>query len=173
MNNFGYANIEKRYYIETGFKMEEKTMDLFDPNLGEYVLAHCVSLDFAMGAGIAKEFVKRHPDMKQYCRKVVQTEDVEVGDTIRYENEFGIVYNLITKENYWNKPNKDMDYLTYLENLTICLENLKNKMEENKEAKLAIPKIGCGLDRCNWSDVKEIIEEVFENSDIEVLVCSL
>ena len=37
--------------------------------------------------------------------------------------------------------------------------------------KIAMPVIGCGLDRLEWSKVSEIIKEVFECTDIEILVC--
>ena len=36
-----------------------------------------------------------------------------------------------------------------------------------------MPKIGCGHEGLEWERVKEIIEEVFEDTDIEILVCSL
>ena len=39
--------------------------------------------------------------------------------------------------------------------------------------KIAMPVIGCGLDRLEWSKVSEIIKEVFEGTDIEILVCKL
>lgn len=35
---------------------------------------------------------------------------------------------------------------------------------------LAMPKIGCGLDRLEWADVRDIIKEVFGGMDIEVIV---
>ena len=34
-----------------------------------------------------------------------------------------------------------------------------------------MPIIGCGLDRLEWSRVSNIIKEIFENDDIEILVC--
>ena len=39
--------------------------------------------------------------------------------------------------------------------------------------KVAMPRIGCGLDRQDWTEVKKLIEEVFDDADIEILVCSL
>lgn len=39
--------------------------------------------------------------------------------------------------------------------------------------KIAMPKIGCGLDKQNWSDIKPLIEKVFGDTDIEIVVCSL
>lgn len=37
--------------------------------------------------------------------------------------------------------------------------------------KIAMPTIGCGLDRLQWDKVSEIIKEVFKDSDLEILVC--
>src|SRR3712207_7334357 len=47
--------------------------------------------------------------------------------------------NLITKGKYYGKP-------TYL-SFSIMLEELKSQVVENNIKYLAIPKIGCGLDR--------------------------
>lgn len=35
---------------------------------------------------------------------------------------------------------------------------------------LAMPRIGCGLDRLKWSEVKESIEDVFKDQDIEIKI---
>ena len=39
--------------------------------------------------------------------------------------------------------------------------------------KLAMPKIGCGLDRCSWMEVESIILDVFDGTDIDITVCVL
>ena len=36
---------------------------------------------------------------------------------------------------------------------------------------IAMPFIGCGLNRLEWCKVSEIIKEVFEYTDVEILVC--
>ena len=38
---------------------------------------------------------------------------------------------------------------------------------------IAIPKIGCGLDRMNWQDVFKLLRSIFACSDIQVAVYSL
>lgn len=35
---------------------------------------------------------------------------------------------------------------------------------------LAMPKIGCGLDRLQWGKVREIIQDKFKDLDIEIEV---
>lgn len=134
----------------------EEKRDLFSvPE--EYFLAHCISADYALGAGIAAEFQRRF-----HLRSHLN----EIGghiypDCIR----FGRIFNLVTKNNYWNKP-------TY-ESLTVAIRMMKAQCELTKIQKLAMPKIGCGLDRLQWGRVMEILKAEFADTDIEILVCSL
>ena len=44
---------------------------------------------------------------------------------------------------------------------------------ENNITKIAMPTIGAGLDRLVWSDVSKQINHIFEDTDIEILVCKL
>lgn len=76
----------------------------------------------------------------------------------------GRVINLITKERYWEKPT----YETMREALNIARLRLPYDCK-----KIAMPVIGCGLDRLEWCKVSEIIKEVFANTDIEILVCKV
>ncbi len=50
---------------------------------------------------------------------------------------------------------------------------MRDMIEFNKTKYLAMPKIGCGLDKLQWSKVREIICDVFKDVDIEILVCYL
>jgi hypothetical protein len=36
-----------------------------------------------------------------------------------------------------------------------------------------MPKIGCGLDKLDWSKVRSIIEDIFEDVDCEIVVMYL
>ncbi|MCA1021550.1 macro domain-containing protein [Halobacillus litoralis] len=125
----------------------------------DWYFAHCISRDAAMGAGIAKEFVKQFPELKQ-LRKGHQYNE-HVGGCMLIDR----VFNLITKERYFDKP-------TYA-SLEQSLCSLKLLMQSNNVKRLAIPKIGCGLDRLEWNKVKAIIEEVFKDLDVKIVVCYL
>lgn len=143
--------------------IREEQRDLFTVPT-DYILVHCISTDLAMGAGIAKEFTKR--GVKEQL--VREYQDVEIGDClVSNATDWGIEFNLVTKEKYWQKP-------TY-ETMRMALENTEYLCEEimrhGETVKLAMPKIGCGLDKLEWSKVKAIIEEVFANIDVEILVC--
>ena len=137
----------------------EKKMNLFEVD-DKYYLVHCISADYALGAGIAVEFAKKFH---------LKSKLVEIGNN-KYPSCIFInpVFNLVTKKKYWNKP-------TY-ESLQKSLEIMKEMFTQHQiegRLYLAMPKIGCGLDRLQWGRVREIIEDVFEDTDAEILVCSL
>lgn len=142
--------------------IREEQRDLFTVPKG-HILVHCISADLAMGAGIAKEFTKR--GVKAQLQRDYQ--DIEVGDCLVSDTTgWRAELNLVTKEKYWQKP-------TY-ETMRMALEETKSLYEEimsYENVKLAMPRIGCGLDRLQWDKVKAIIEEVFADTDVEILVC--
>ena len=142
---------------------KEETRDLFAvPE--EYYLAHCISADFGMGKGIVVEFNRRF-NMK----KRLQSEYPDyINEWHRKKLSFacileGRVFNLVTKERYFHKPTYD--------SLCGALCNMKLMSVQNGVTKIAMPIIGCGLDRLQWDKVSVIIKEIFDDTDIEILVC--
>ena len=148
-----------------GIRMEfrEEKRDLFSvPE--DYYLAHCISADFAMGKGIVVEFNRRF-DMKNKLRAHYpdyldqwQREKKRSGCILA-----GRVFNLITKERYFQKP-------TY-ETLRGALECMKALCVQKGVRRAAMPVIGCGLDRLAWEQVSAVIQDVFSDTGIEILVC--
>lgn len=140
-------------------RYKEEKRDLFSAG-NEYHFAHCISADFGMGKGIVIEFNKRF-DMKNKLKQAYPNylQTWANGDCIKEEK----VFNLITKERYYGKPT-----LKTMENALIKMKEIC--LEENI-TKIAMPKIGCGLDQLNWMDVKQLLFEVFEDTDIEIFVC--
>lgn len=133
--------------------------DLFTVPQG-YYLAHCISADFALGAGIAKAFDEVY-NMRFKLFREYDAYSYDGGDALLIDN----VFNLVTKPKCYHKPR--------YEALRDALEIMKNIMDINATTKLAMPKIGCGLDRLSWSEVYDIICEVFEDTDVEILICEL
>jgi hypothetical protein len=140
----------------------EEIRDLFSVS-EDYYLAHCISADFCMGKGIVIEFNKRF-DMKN----ILQTKYPNFVNDYHHHKWGGMaliegrVINLITKERYWHKPT----YQTMREALNVARLRLPSDCK-----KIAMPVIGCGLDRLQWDKVSEIIQDVFKNTDVEILVC--
>lgn len=141
---------------------KEETRDLFSVS-EDYFFAQCISSDFAMGKGIATEFNNRF-DIKnklkdKYGSYVHIWEDASDRGFCVQE---GKVFNLITKQFYWQKP-------TYQ---TIeCALRMMKTLCSSKVKKIAMPLIGCGLDRLEWNKVSDIIKKIFKDSDIEILIC--
>ena len=137
--------------------------DLFAAPQG-YYLAHCISGDFALGAGIAKQFDEIYNMRFKLFRDypIASGEKYgHIGKALLVDN----VFNLVTKPRCYHKP----DYDTLLDTII----DMRDQCEARNITKLAMPKIGCGLDRLDWSRVKEVIKEVFEDCDIKILVCNL
>lgn len=139
-----------------------------------YAVCHCISQDGAMGAGIAKQICNENKEIREFVKKEIKAKNIKVGYNVYYKNyQSGkLVVNMITKKNYWDKSYK-MEQGEYLSNLKSCLMNLKKYMKNHQISQLAMPKIGCGLDGCSWSEVRKIIEMVFQNEQIRILVCYL
>lgn len=152
-------------------KLTEIKKDLFDMPK-EYALAHCISADFALGAGIAKEFDKRfncredlfrsaHGDMVEDWNN--ETLTFRQCVVTHWRNIDPIIFNLITKRRYWEKPT--------LKTIEGALEDMRFCCFLWGISKIAMPRIGCGLDKQKWSDVKQLIEKVFGDTDFEIVVC--
>ena len=137
--------------------LKEEQRDLFSVPHG-YYFAHCISRDFALGAGIAVQFNQLYnirKKLKNTC------ESGNMNNAILIDN----VFNLVTKRKAFHKPTYD--------SLKEALSDMADQVEDLEIEKIAMPQIGCGLDRLDWDQVKEIIQEVFEDIDVEILVCYL
>lgn len=132
----------------------------------DYYLVQCISADLKMGKGIAVQFNERY-DIKNKLMAKFPHGFLDVDGC--YQNIAclleGRVLNLITKANYFNKPT----YYT----MEGALFFLREECQVNNIKKIAMPLIGCGLDKLEWEKVEELIKKTFKDEDIEILVCTL
>jgi len=119
--------------------------------------AHCVSRDLKMGKGIAAQFRNIFANVD-----ILEEQNRNVGEVAYFSSEDRFIFNLVTKDRHFNKP-------TY-ESLRTALTNLRLLCECHNIAKLAMPKIGCGLDRLHWPSVENIIKSIFANSKIQISI---
>lgn len=143
-------------------KFNEQKGNLFELD-EKYALGHCISLDCEMGKGIAVQFDKEFRGMKSWLKSMIIANDYTFPKTIpAISKNKRVVFNLITKKNYWGKPT----YIT----IEKCINEMAEYCKRHDIKYLAIPKIGCGLDRLSWGKVREIIYNSFEELDIEIEV---
>ncbi|WP_341323493.1 macro domain-containing protein [Solibacillus sp. FSL H8-0523] len=126
-----------------------------------YALAHCIAADAIMGAGIAVEFTKRYKGL----RPKLQSQPTNVGEVVLYQenNNKNKVFNLITKYSSYNKPTRKAFNQTILQ--------LKQIVIDENITHIGMPLIGSGLDRLDWNDSRKWIQEVFQDTDVKIVVC--
>lgn len=139
-------------------KIVEVVGDLFSAP-DDFYFAHCVSADFKLGAGIAKQFDEKYDMRTKLLNRCIGGRYL-VGTTRLIDRTF----NLITKTRYWEKPTYD-DFVK-------CIYSLKELIIKHHISNLAIPRLGCGLDQLDWNVVKTIIEYAFVDVDVNIYVYS-
>ena len=135
----------------------EKKGDLFNESREGLHFAHCISSDYALGAGIAVPFNKVY-NMRERLNKIGSH---TFPDCIKIDN----VFNLVTKDKCYQKP-------TYV-NLQASLILMREQIKKENIKELAMPLIGCGIDGLAWEKVSEMIKTIFKDSDINITICFL
>jgi hypothetical protein len=124
-----------------------------------YYLAHSISGDYSLGAGIAKrvdrEYGMRRMLQATYPHRKPSERALLVSN----------VFNLVTKDTLHDRPTYD--------SLRLALEDMRAKCLLLGIRKVAMPHLSCGMDGLSWKRVRPIVYETFEGTGIEVLVCYL
>lgn len=124
-----------------------------------FAYAHCISADFALGAGIAKSFDSLYGIRSKLIKWFDEPgREVKIGSAVLIDG----VFNLVTKPRYFNKP-------TY-SSLQLALLDMREQCVSLGIERLVMPRIGCGLDRLDWDTVRDLIKRVFRDADVEITV---
>ena len=143
--------------------LKEVQGDLFQ-QLGKQSIAHCVSADMHMNGGVAKVFrekLGRKRDLLNQVCDISRTRS-PIGSVATLNHKGKFIFYMITKPIYWKYPT--------MESLKECLVTLKQLCVQYDVKKLAMPRIGCGLDRLKWQEVSKELDSVFGETDIQVTV---
>ena len=134
---------------------EEIEGDLFS---SKDCLAHCVSADFHLGTGIARQVKTRYPTT--YPKDIDHNKQPLFAQWIEQERRY--VYHLVTKQRYFEKP-------TY-ESVKTSLQQMRIHAEWSGVKRISLPRIDCGLDQLNWSEIRSLIKDVFKRSLVAITV---
>ena len=130
--------------------------DLFDVG-ADYALCHCISKDLKMSSGIAVAFKDKFGGLAELRRQCI-----DVGDVGVLYRDGRYVYYLVTKARYYDKPS--------MSSLSAALVAMRGHILANGVRRLAMPRIGCGLDRLAWNEVKDRILSTFSDTTLEIQV---
>lgn len=136
-------------------KMVELEINIMGVPQG-YYLAQGISRDLNFKVGLPAVFEKQYNMVAKLKRNYT---DIELGKALLVDN----VFNLVAKDSSYDFPDRDM--------LMDAIINMRDQMETNMVTKLAIPKICCGRNGLDWDDVKSMFEFIFDDSDVQILVC--
>jgi O-acetyl-ADP-ribose deacetylase (regulator of RNase III) len=137
--------------------VEYVTGDLFANAHDVEAFAHGCNCQGSMGAGIAKGFRERYPDMyEQYrARCKAQPRQFNLGDAWLWkEKGQPAVFNLGTQERFWHAR-------ASYEAIEQALTNMRELADAEGISSIAIPRIGVGYGGLSWRKVKAIVESVF------------
>ena len=126
-------------------------------------IGHCISADAKMSEEFADFLSRKIPGLRPTCKKA----KLLMGQVFPFWDSTGrrYIYNLVTKERFFDKPDSST--------LLTTLETMKSHAAMYGVSRIAIPKIGCGLDQMNWQEVVKLLRDVFAYSDIHIVVYTL
>ena len=130
----------------------EKDMDIVNVPQG-YTLAVAFSTDrnwIRLPGLIDEAFNINDRDENEY----------KVGDVGKIDN----LYMLFVKESSYDAP--------IWSALEKSLNKLAKKVEKKNIKNLAMPKICCGKNGFDWEEVECLIEEIFCDVDVNIMICS-
>ena len=144
--------------------------DIFES--GADVICHQVNCQGVMGSGIAKQVREKYPwvygTYKSFCDGVDPTHERKflLGTALPvFINETTVIENLFGQEKYGYNGNCYTNYAKLKQALDTTKLQHPNKT-------IAIPYLmGCHRGGGDWNIVYKMIEEVFADSDCEVLIC--
>lgn len=126
------------------------------------IIAHGCNCFKTMGAGIASSIAKTFPVAYQADKVDKRTPLQRLGDytyATHYDSNTRIV-NLYTQYN--GGPNLDYSALE--------LSLRKLSMVIDKNTKIGLPLIGCGIAGGDWEKVREIIQRVLSDFDVTIVI---
>lgn len=134
--------------------------DLFNIS-GLDALAHGCNCIGVMGAGIAKEFSKRYPDMYLEYQEVCRKAEFTPGSVFTWPGT-PTIFNLGTQ--FYPGSNASIEWVEQ------AVSKMVNQAIELNFKTIGMPMIGCGIGGLLWADVGPVIQKIFKPTNIVPVV---
>jgi O-acetyl-ADP-ribose deacetylase (regulator of RNase III) len=113
-----------------------------------------------MGAGLARQFAQKYPDMLARYKALCQRCLLHIGTLWTWKSPERWILCFPTKK-HWADP----AWLSYID---AGLANLSHSYEKRGITSIAFPKIGCGLGGLDWELVEALIWEYLSPTTLDV-----
>lgn len=143
---------------------------------GANFILHQVNCQGVMGSGVAKQVREKHPEVYSayitLCNKYIDNTEALLGK-VQYvptwnddKESFSGIVNLFAQDRFGYDGKCYTDYQA----LRGCLEKVKRRVDSGES--IAIPYLmGCHRGGGDWNVVYDIIQQVFSDDSIDVLIC--
>lgn len=134
----------------------------------EDIIAQGCNCTGASGAGIAKYIAQEYPESDSKYKALCQKKEFKLG-SVMFNKEKDKIQAFCGTQIYYGKYLK-MDQKSVEERyqaIEECLVKIYNKAKA-EGLSVALPRIGCGRARADWSRVKKIIKKVFHDHPVTI-----
>jgi O-acetyl-ADP-ribose deacetylase (regulator of RNase III) len=145
---------------EVEVMIEICTGDLFTS--GAHTLVNPVNCVGVMGAGLAKQFKSRYPDMYPAYRKACNAGRLKPGSILPGIASGQRIVHVATKR-HW----RDASFMSWIEE---GLANLADHVKHNEVPSIAIPPVGCGLGGLDFRAVFYRINDHFRDLPTRTMI---
>ena len=143
--------------------------NLFDSEM--QTLCNTVNVVGVMGAGIAKEFKFRYPEMFEEYKDMCAQQKVIPGEPYCWKPADDGAYRVADDGAHWvlNFPTKKhWRHPSKIEWLESGLQYLQENYLRWGIVSLAVPALGCSLGKLSWEQVRPLMEKYLSEMDIPV-----
>lgn len=146
--------------------VEYRTGDLFE-QVDLDAIGHGVNCMGKMGSGIAVLFKNEFPEMYESYAKLCEQKKLKLGMVYPWhEEELELwVFNLATQFKTGRNADLDAVRMTVKKMLAFC--------EKKCITSVGLPQIGSGIGGLNWREVSKAIEEIADQSSVNVVLMTL
>ncbi|MNF51704.1 Macro domain protein [compost metagenome] len=132
------------------------------------VIGHQANCFNTMGSGVAKAIREVFPEAYEADCQTDRGDKEKLGGLTVAVNQYGMIFNLYGQYDYGRDPTRVYTQLDALYNALRSMHEILKMC--GYQGNIGFPKLGCGLGGAKWEQVEAVIEGIFTNEDMHVVV---
>lgn len=148
--------------------------NLLDFPEGINIIAHCCNAQGVMGSGIALQIKEEYPAAYEVYRKSFEDKTLHLGSvTVATLSNGKKVANIVGQEKYGG-DGRFVDYEAIYVGLEILRDGMLRAKSDGRKLILGVPyKMGCDRAGGEWTILLAMLEKLFGNEDLQLVVVEL